>query len=83
MRFKEAEDKYRRAVDDAGLWAEPRNAFAWLLIQRGITVEPAKGNLKLKEAAEICQGTLAFNQRGTASQFWAMTQNSLGKALKK
>ena len=61
LRFKEAEDKYRKAANDAGLWAEPRNAFAWFLIQRGITVEPTGGNVKLKEAAKICQGTLAFN----------------------
>jgi hypothetical protein len=68
-------------LGDAGLWAEPRNAFAWFLIQRGITVEPAMGNAKLKEAAAICQGTLAFNQRGKSPQDWAATQNNLGIAL--
>ena len=78
LRFKEAEDKYRKVVGDAGLWAEPRNAFAWFLIQRGITVEPAKGNVKLKEAAEICQGTLAVNQREKSPRDWAATQNNLG-----
>jgi len=81
LRFKEAEDKYRKVVGDAGLWAEPRNAFAWFLIQRGITVEPAKGNVKLKEAAEICQGTLTLNQRGRSPQDWPITQNNLGVAL--
>ena len=81
LRFKEAEDKYRKVVGDAGLWAEPRNAFAWFLIQRGITVEPAKGNVKLKEAAEICQGTLTLNQRGKSPQDWPITQNNLGVAL--
>ena len=64
-------------------WAEPRNALAWFLIQRGITVEPAKGNVKLKEAAEICRGTLALNQRGTFPRDWAATQNNLGAALQK
>ena len=78
LRFKEAEDKYRKAVNDAGLWAEPRNAFAWFLIQRGITVEPAKGNVKLKEAAEICQGTLALNQRGKSPQDWASDPEQSG-----
>ena len=29
LRFKEAEDKYRKVVGDAGLWAEPRNALAF------------------------------------------------------
>ena len=78
MRFKEAEDKYRKVVSDAGLWAEPRNAFAWFLIQRGITVEPAKGNVKLKEAAEICQGTLALNQRGKSPRDWASDPEQSG-----
>ncbi len=45
LRFKEAEDKYRKLVADAGLWAEPRNAFGWFLIERGEVIEPAKGNL--------------------------------------
>ncbi len=81
LRFKEAEHKYRKVVGDAGLWAEPRNAFAWFLIQRGITVEPAKGNVKLNEAAEICQETLTLNQRGKSPQDWPITQNNLGVAL--
>jgi hypothetical protein len=41
LRFKEAEDKYRKVVGDAGLWAEPRIAFALFLIQRGVVIEPA------------------------------------------
>ena len=39
-------------------WPDARNAFAWFLIQQGVRVEPAKGNLELKKAVEICQGTL-------------------------
>jgi tetratricopeptide (TPR) repeat protein len=62
-------------------WPDARNAFAWFLIQQGITVEPGNGNLKLKKAAEICQGTLALDQREKSPQSWAMTQNNLGGAL--
>jgi len=62
-------------------WADARNAYAWFLIQQGMTVEPAKGNLKLRKAAEICQGTLALNQRGKSPQSWADAQNNLGNAL--
>jgi tetratricopeptide (TPR) repeat protein len=63
-------------------WPDARNAFAWFLIQQGIMVEPAKGNVMLRKAAEICQGTLALNQRAESPQSWAMTQNNLGGALK-
>ena len=62
-------------------WAEPRNAFAWFLIQRGEVIEPAEGNAKLREAVQICQGTLALNQREKSPQDWALTQNILGSAL--
>jgi tetratricopeptide (TPR) repeat protein len=62
-------------------WAEARNAFAWFLIQRGEVIEPAEGNAKLREAVQICQGTLALNQRGKSPQDWARTQNNLGSAL--
>ena len=68
-------------------WPDARNAFAWFLIQQGITVEPGNGNLKLKKAAEICQGTLALDQRGKSPQSWAITRTiwvvrlqSLGRA---
>ena len=81
LRFEEAEDKYRKVVGDAGLWAEPRNALAWFPFKRGIMVEPVEDNVKLKEAAEICRGTLALNQRGESPQDWAGTQNILGAAL--
>ena len=81
LRFTEAEDKYRKVVGDAGLWPEPRNAFAWFLIQRGEVTEPAQGNAKLREAVQICQGTLALNPREKSPQDWAMTQNNLGTAL--
>jgi tetratricopeptide (TPR) repeat protein len=82
MRFTEAEAKYRKVVGDAGLWAEPRNLFAWFLIQRGTTAEPAEGNLKLKEAEEICQGTLALNEFGKSPWDWALAQHNLGNALR-
>ena len=62
-------------------WAEARNAFAWFLIQRGQVIEPAEGNAKLREAVQICRGTLALNQREKSPQDWARTQNNLGLAL--
>ena len=62
-------------------WAEARNAFAWFLIQRGQVIEPVEGNAKLREAVQICQGTLALNQREKSPQDWARTQNNLGLAL--
>jgi hypothetical protein len=42
-------------------WSDARNAYASFLIQQGEVIEPGQGNLKLKKAAEICQGTLALN----------------------
>jgi tetratricopeptide (TPR) repeat protein len=77
----EAERHFAELIDLEPDWPGARNAFAWFLIQQGITVEPAKGNLKLKKATEICQGTLALNQRGKSPQDWAATQNNLGIAL--
>jgi tetratricopeptide (TPR) repeat protein len=77
----EAERLFAEILNLERDWAEPRNAFAWFLIQRGITVEPTEGNVKLKEAVKICQGTLAFNQRGTLPKDWATSQNNLGNAL--
>ena len=62
-------------------WPDARNAFAWFLIQRGEVIEPVEGNAKLREAVQICQGTLALNQRGKSPQAWAATQNNLGIAL--
>jgi tetratricopeptide (TPR) repeat protein len=38
--------------------------------------------LKLKKAAEICQGTLALNQSERSPQDWAKAQNNLGTALR-
>jgi hypothetical protein len=70
LRFTEAEDKYRKVVGDAGLWPEPRNAFAWFLIQRGQVIEPAQGNAMLREAVQSCQGTLALNPREKSPQDW-------------
>ena len=63
-------------------WAEARNAFAWFLNQRGEVIEPAEGNAKLREAVQICQGTLALNQREKSPQDWARTQSNLGAALR-
>src|SRR5271166_1606251 len=77
----EAERHFAELIDLEPDWPDARNAFAWFLIQQGITVEPAKGNLKLKKATEICQGTLALNQRGKSPQDWAGAQNELGTAL--
>ena len=62
-------------------WPDARNAFAWFLIQQGIRIEPAKGNLGAEKAVEICQGTIALNQRGESPQSWAAAQNNLGNAL--
>src|ERR1700722_1126002 len=62
-------------------WPEARNALAWFCVEQDVTVEPGKGNLKLKKAAEICQGTLALIQRGKSPQDWAQTQKNLGLAL--
>ena len=62
-------------------WAESRNAFASFLIQRGEVIEPAEGNAKLREAVQICQGTLALGQREKLPHDWAQTQNNLGLAL--
>ena len=62
-------------------WPDARNDFAWFLIQQGVRVEPAKGNVELKKAVEICQGTIALNQREASPQSWAAAQNNLGNAL--
>jgi len=62
-------------------WPDTRNAFARFLVQRGEVIEPAQGNAKLREAVQICRGTLALNQREKSPQDWATTQNNLGNAL--
>jgi tetratricopeptide (TPR) repeat protein len=61
-------------------WPDARNALAWFLIQQGRAIEPGKGNLKLKKAVELCQGTLALNLREKSPQAWALTQRNLGSA---
>ena len=81
FKFEKAEKAYREAIATAPDWPEARNAFAWFLIQQGVTVEPARGNLKLKEAVKICQQTLEKNQREKSPEDWAETQNKLGLAL--
>ena len=45
-------------------------------------IEPAQGNAKLREAVQICQGTLALNPREKSPQDWTGTQDNLGIALK-
>ncbi|MGA3170725.1 MAG: DUF4062 domain-containing protein [Chthoniobacteraceae bacterium] len=81
FRFAEAEQQYRQTVEDGGAWAEPRNDFAWFLGHRGKLVDPARGNAMLREAAEICQGTVALNPRDKSPEDWATAQNDLGFAL--
>src|ERR1700722_4435484 len=62
-------------------WPDVRNAFAYFLIHRGEVIKPVEGNLKLKRAAELCQGTLALNERRKSPQSWATAQDHLGIAL--
>ena len=45
-------------------------------------IEPAQGNAKLREAVQMCQGTLALNRREKSPQGWAATQNNLAGALR-
>jgi tetratricopeptide (TPR) repeat protein len=78
---EEAERLYTEILDLEPAWPEARNALAVFLVQRGEVIEPAQGNAKLREAVQICQGTLAFNQREKSPQDWAATQNNLGNAL--
>jgi tetratricopeptide (TPR) repeat protein len=63
-------------------WPDARNVFASFLIQQGEVIEPGKGNLKLRKAAELCQGTLALDQSERSPQDWAKAQNNLGTALR-
>ena len=78
---EEAEGLFTEILDLERDWSEARNAFAWFLRQRGEVIEPAQGNAKLREAVQICQGTLALNPREKSPQDWAQTQNDLGAAL--
>jgi tetratricopeptide (TPR) repeat protein len=77
----EAEQRFREILAPEPDWSEPRNALAQFLIQRGEVIEPAQGNAKLREAVQVCQGTLALNPREKSPQDWAATQNNLGNAL--
>src|SRR6516162_8793570 len=77
----EAEQRFREILALEPAWPEARNAFSWFLMQRGEVIEPAEGNAKLREAVQICQGTLALNPREESPQDWAGTQNNLGNAL--
>jgi tetratricopeptide (TPR) repeat protein len=74
----EAEQLFREILALEPDWSEPRNAFASFLIQR---IEPAQGNVKLREAVQICQGTFTLIPREKSPQGWAATQNILGYAL--
>jgi len=82
FRFDDAEAKYREVLEKSGSWPKARNDFAWFLIQRGEVIDPAAGNAKLREALELCRGTLTFTSRQTAPQTWAATQNNLGTVLR-
>jgi tetratricopeptide (TPR) repeat protein len=77
----EAEHLFADILALAPDWAEARNAYAWFLIQRGEVIEPAEGDAKLRKAVQICQGTLALNQREKSPQDWALSQNIFGLAL--
>src|SRR6266478_207030 len=81
FQFDAAEAKYRQVVENSGSWAEPRNDLTWFLIQRGIVIDPALGNRKLREALEFCSGTLGLTSRDAAPQDWADTQTILGTVL--
>ena len=81
FRFDDAEAKYREVLEKSGSWPKARNDLAWFLVQRGEVIDPAAGNAKLREALELCRGTLAFTSRQTAPQDWAGTQNNLGNVL--
>jgi tetratricopeptide (TPR) repeat protein len=78
---EEAERLYTEILDLEPAWLEARNALAGFLIQRGEVSEPAQGNAKLREAVQICQGTLALNPREKSPQDFATTQDDLGVAL--
>jgi len=81
FQFDAAEAKYRQVVEKSGSWANPRNDLTRFLAQRGKVIDPALGNRKLREALELCRGTLALTSRDAAPQDWADTQNNLGSTL--
>jgi tetratricopeptide (TPR) repeat protein len=78
--WDKAEAEYRAVVRDGGTWPEPRNQLAQLLWQRGIFIEPAEGNRKLREAIDLCLGTLAANSPEADPDAWAETQRTLANA---
>jgi tetratricopeptide (TPR) repeat protein len=79
--FDEAYALYSEIITIAPEWARPRNDLSWFLIQRGTAIEPEPGNKMLKEAVEICRGTIALSSKEKVPQDWAETQNNLGSAL--
>jgi tetratricopeptide (TPR) repeat protein len=80
-RPEEAEHLFTEVLELEPAWPEARDAFAWLLIQQGEVSEPVQGNAKLREAVQICQGTLALNPGDKSPSDWAAAQNDLGLAL--
>jgi tetratricopeptide (TPR) repeat protein len=78
---EQAEGVFGEILDLEPAWPEARNDFTWFLIQRGEQSEPTQANAKLREAVQICQGTLALNQREKSPQDWAAGQANLGLAL--
>ncbi|MBV8280434.1 MAG: DUF4062 domain-containing protein, partial [Candidatus Eremiobacteraeota bacterium] len=70
----EAEHLFREILALEPDWSELRNALVLFLIERGEVIEPAQGNAKLREAVQICEGTLALNPREKSPQDWARTQ---------
>ncbi|HEV7404460.1 MAG TPA: DUF4062 domain-containing protein [Chthoniobacteraceae bacterium] len=81
LQFDQAEAVYREVIRDGGAWSEPRHELARLLSERGIVIEPAAGNAKLREAVEVWRGLLHLQPREEDPESWAKTQNNLATAL--
>jgi tetratricopeptide (TPR) repeat protein len=79
--FDEAYALYSEIIAIDPNWAKPRNDLAWFLIKRGTLIEPGPGSEMLKEAVEICRGTIVLHPKEKAPHDWASTQNNLGLAL--
>ncbi|HEV7403875.1 MAG TPA: DUF4062 domain-containing protein, partial [Chthoniobacteraceae bacterium] len=79
--IESAEAAYRAIVAEDPAWSEPRHALAELLRERGIVIEPAEGNRKLREAVQVLRGILHLHAREVEPEDWARTQNNLGNAL--
>ena len=86
LQYEKAEALYRAVIADDERWAEPRNALAWLLTQRGETVEPtfAEGNemgsgRPFRSLPRNTHPSLRHGQ--TLRRTGRATQNNLGNAL--